>query len=186
MAAPEHVPTNPLEEVRAYESPPRRADSWRADRPADFADDHRQPVGDLLGSPGPDQGYALRLARLLEPELHLTEHEHAKDALAGIVAIGLKRASVLGRAPVIHDLRIAATIFGFLDPSPDRELVSLRHRLFEEVSHFHHYMELRRLVDMVPASVLRLTPAQVTDRYRAGWREQLAPEHESGEARRQA
>ena len=120
MAAPEHVPTKPNQDVRAYESPPRRSDSWRADRPADFADDHRQPVGDLLGSPGPDQGYALRLARGLEPELQLAEGEHAKDALAGIVAIGLKRASALGRAPVIHDLRIAATIFGFLDPSPDR------------------------------------------------------------------
>lgn len=173
MAAPEHVPTKPNQDVRTYGSPPRRPDSWRADRPADFADDHRQPKGDLLGSPGPDQGYALRLARVLEPELQLTEGEHAKDALAGIVAIGLKRASVLGRAPVIHDLRVAATLFGFLDPSPDRELVELRHHLFEEVSHFHHYMELRRLVDMVPASVLRGTPAEVTDRYRSGWRDQL-------------
>ncbi|MFP5578257.1 MAG: hypothetical protein ACLGIZ_08460 [Acidimicrobiia bacterium] len=170
MAAPEHVPIDPLEDVRTYGSPPRRADSWRAERPADFADDHRQPTGDLLGSPGPDQGYALRLARVLEPELQLAEGEHAKDALAGIVAIGLKRASVLGRAPVIHDLRIAATIFGFLDPSPDRELVALRHRLFEEVSHFHHYMELRRLVDMVPAEVLRQTPQQVTEAYAQGWR----------------
>jgi hypothetical protein len=107
---------------------------------------------------------------VLEPELQLAEGEHAKDALAGIVAIGLKRASVLGRAPVIHDLRIAATIFGFLDPSPDRELVALRHRLFEEVSHFHHYMELRRLVDMVPAEVLRQTPQQVTEAYAQGWR----------------
>jgi hypothetical protein len=160
----------PLQDVRAYESPPRRADSWRADRPADFADDHRQPVGDLLGNQGPDQGYALRLARVLEPELQLAEGEHAKDALAGIVAIGLKRASALGRAPVIHDLRIAATIFGFLDPAPDRELVSLRHRLFEEVSHFHHYMELRQLVDMVPVEVLRQTPDQVTSAYAGGWR----------------
>ena len=48
---------------------------------------------------------------MLESELQLAEGEHAKDALAGIVAIGLKRASLLGRAPVIHDLRIAATIF---------------------------------------------------------------------------
>lgn len=173
MAAPEHVPTKPNQDVRTYGSPPRRPDSWRADRPADFADDHRQPQGDLLGSPGPDQGYALRLARVLAPELHLTEGEHAKDALAGIVAIGLKRASLLGRAPVIHDLRVAATLFGFLDPTPDPELVQLRHRLFEEVSHFHHYMELRRLVDMVPGRVLRQSPAQVTDAYESGWRNQL-------------
>lgn len=171
MAAPEHVPIDPNQDVRTYSSPPRRPNSWRADRPADFADDHRQPTGDLLGSQGPDQGYALRLARILEPELALTEGEHAKDALAGIVAVGLKRASALGRAPVIHDLRIAATIFGFLDPSSDGELVTLRRELFEEVSHFHHYMELRRLVDMVPVEVLRQTPEQVTDAHRRGWRD---------------
>jgi hypothetical protein len=171
VAAPEHVPIDPNQGVRTYGSPPRRPDSWRADRPADFADDHRQPTGDLLGSQGPDQGYALRLARVLEPELQLAEGEHARDALAGIVAVGLKRASVLGRAPVIHDLRIAATIFGFLDPSPDAELVALRHHLFEEVSHFHHYMELRRVVDMVPVEVLRQTPQQVADAHRAGWRD---------------
>lgn len=176
MAAPEHVPTDPMQEVRAYESPPRRPDTWRADRPADFADDHRQPTGDLLGSPGPDQGYALRLARVIEPELQLADGEHVKDAVAGIVAVGLKRASVFGRAPVIHDLRVAATIFGFLDATPDPELVARRHRILEEVSHFHHYMLLRRVVDMVPAEVLRQTPAQVADAYGRGWRGQLVLE----------
>lgn len=173
MAAPEHVPTEPATKVRAYTSPPRRADTWRADRPADFAEDHRQPQGDLLGNQGPDQGYALKLARLLGPELHLTEGEHARDALAGIVAVGLKRASLLGRAPVMHDLRIAATLFGFLDTDPDPALVELRSDLFEEVGHFHHYTELRHIADLVPADVLRQTPTQVTDRYGAGWRDQL-------------
>lgn len=173
MAAPEHVPTKPAQPVRAYASPPRRPDTWRARRPADFAEDHRQPQGELLGNQGPDQGYALKLGRLLEPELHLTEGEHARDAVAGIVAIGLKRASLLGRAPVMHDLRIAATLFGFLDASADPELVQLRRELFEEVGHFHHYMELRRIVDMVPAEVLRQTPEQVTQRHQASWRDQL-------------
>ena len=55
MAAPEHVPTKPAEKVRAYESPPRRPDTWRVDRPADFADTDRQPAGQRLGSQGPDQ-----------------------------------------------------------------------------------------------------------------------------------
>lgn len=173
MAAPEHVPTKPGQQVRGYGSPPRRADSWRADRPADFADEHRQPVGDRLGSPGPDQGYALKLATVLEPELQLTDGEHARDVLAGIVGIGLKRASLHGRAPVIHDLRVAATLFGFLDPSPDPALIRLRKELFEEVDHFHHYPELRRLVDLVPADVLRQSPQQVADRYAGGWRSQL-------------
>lgn len=173
MAAPEHVPTKTGQHVRTYESPPRRSDSWRAERPADFADEHRQPHGDLLGSPGPDQGYALKLARLLEPELRLADGEHARDALAGIVAIGLKRASLHGRAPVIHDLRVAATLFGFLDAAADPVLVRLRRGLFEELAHFHHYMELRSVVDLVPADVLRQSPQQVADRYAANWRDQL-------------
>ena len=61
----------------------------------------------------------------------------------------------------------------FLDPDADRELVERRRELFEEVSHHHHYMELRQLVDMVPAEVLRQTPSQVAERYAAGWRDQL-------------
>lgn len=173
MAAPEHVPTKPAQPVRAYTSPPRRPETWRARRPADFAEEGRQPEGELLGHQGPDQGYGLKLGRLLEPELHLTEGEHARDAVAGIVAVGLKRASLLGRAPVMHDLRVAATLFGFLDATADPELVQLRRELFEEVSHFHHYMELRRIVDMVPPEVLRQTPAQVSQRYQASWRDQL-------------
>jgi hypothetical protein len=162
VAAPEHVPVKPGQQVRTYGSPPRRSDSWLPDRPAD-----------LLGSPGPDQGYALKLARLVEPELCLAEGEHARDALAGIVAIGLKRASLHGRAPVIHDLRVAATLFGYLDPAADPVLVRLRRELFEEVGHFHHYTELRGIVDLVPADVLRQSPEQVADRYAASWRDQL-------------
>lgn len=173
MAAPEHVPTKPTDVVRSYTSPPRRPESWSVDRPADFADTDRQPVGGRLGSQGPDQGYALKLARLLEGELRLTDGEHARDAIAGIVAVGLKRASLLGRAPVIHDLRIGATLFGFLDGSADAALVRLRKGLFEEVFHFHHYAELRQIADMVPAEVLRQTPEQVADRYRTDWRDQL-------------
>lgn len=176
MAAPEFVPTKPGNAVRAYESPPRRPDTWRVDRPADFADAGRQPSGDRLGNQGPDQGYALKLAGLIEPDLVLAEGEHARDALAGIVAVGLKRASVVGRAPVIHDLRIAATLFGFLDASADTALVDLRRELFEEVGHFHHYAELRHIADMVDGDVLRQAPAQVQARYDADWRDQLTLE----------
>lgn len=176
MAAPEFVPTKPGETVRAYTSPPRRPDTWRVDRPADFADTDRQPSGVGLGNQGPDQGYALKLASLLEPELELTDGEHGRDALAGIVAVGLKRASIVGRAPVIHDLRIAATIFGYLDPGASADLVRLRRELFEEVGHFHHYAELAHIADLVDAAVLRQTPQQVKARYDAAWRDQLTLE----------
>lgn len=173
MAAPEHVPTKVTSRVRVYGSPPRRPEGWTTDRPADFAGEQRQPVGERLGRPGPDQGYALKLARLIEDDLELAEGEHARDARAGIVAVGLKRASIIGRAPVIEDLRIAATLFGFFDASAPADLVEWRREAFEEVSHFHHYAELRYLADIVPGDVLVQPLAQVAQRYAADWRDQL-------------
>ena len=171
MAAPEHVPVDDNQPVRGYESPPRRAESWRPHRPGEVIEGG-QPRGERLGNQGPDQGYMLSLARRFEGTLMLTPGEHEKDALAGSVAVALKRASLYGRAPVVHDLTIALTIWGFLGEAPD-DLVQLRRPLFEEVWHPHHYAELRQLVDLVPEGSLRLTPAQVTDEHRADWRSLL-------------
>lgn len=179
MAAPEHVPVDRSQPVRAYESPPRRPESWLSDRPAEVVEDG-QPRGDRLGNQGPDQGYALLLARRFEGKLTLGSGEHEKDALAGAVGVALKRASLFGRAPVVHDLTIALTIWGFLGEAP-KELVELRTHLFEEVWHPHHYAELRGVVDLVPEAVLRMTPAQATEAHRADWRSLLgdlpAPTH---------
>ncbi len=169
MAAPEHVPVDRNQPVRAYESPPRRPDSWLPGRPGEVIS-AGQPRGDLLGHQGPDQGFALRLARRFEGKLTLTSGEHEKDALAGAVAIGLKRASLFGRAPMIHDLTVALTVWGFLDEAPPKELVDLRKDLFEEVSHPHQYGALRRLVDLVPAATLRLVPEYLAEVHRTDWR----------------
>ncbi|MEQ1786969.1 MAG: hypothetical protein ABL966_07945 [Acidimicrobiales bacterium] len=167
MAAPEHVPVDLNQPVRAYESPPRRAGSWRSDRPGEVVE-AGQPRGDLLGNQGPDQGYMLSLARRFEGRLTLTAGEHEKDALAGAVGVALKRASLYGRAPVVHDLTIALTIWGFLGTAPEA-LVERRRALFEEVGHPHHYGKLRGLVDLVPEAALRQTPAQVTEAHRRDW-----------------
>lgn len=174
MAAPEHVPVDRTRKVRGYQSPPRLAESWRADRPAEVVD-HGQPEGERFGHQGPDQGYALRLARQFEGKLTLTPGEHERDALAGAVAVALKRASIFGRAPVVHDLTVALTVWGFLDEAP-AELATLRRKLFEEVAHPHHYAELRRLVDLVPEATLRQTPSQVAAAHRHDWRDLLTVE----------
>ncbi len=171
MAAPEFVPVRPLDDVRAYSSPPRRPDSWRADRPGDLTGG--QPAGPLFGHPGPDQGYALGLARRFEGRLNLGEGEHETDALAGCVLVALKRASLFGRAPVIHDLTVALTVWGYLDDQPPPDLVALRKKLFEEVANPNHYLEQRRIVDAVPSEPLSLPPTTVTERHRADWRSLL-------------
>jgi hypothetical protein len=168
VAAPEYVPVKPMDDVRTYESPPRRPDSWRADRPGDLVGS--QPHGDLLGSQGPDQGYALKLAQeVFAPQLRLGDLA-VDDVIAGCVAVALKRASVFGRAPVSHDLRLAFGLFGFLDDDPPAELVELRRRLFAGVAHPHHYGDGRAIVDAVPESTVRMAHTGVRA---ADWRDLL-------------
>jgi hypothetical protein len=172
MAAPEYVPRPKAEKARVYESPPWRSESWTATRPADLAGG--QPSGPHLGYQGPDQGFMLKLARTFEGTLTLTDGEHEADALTGACAIAMRRASLFGRGPVVHDLRVALTIFGFLTPSPDPQLVVLRKQLFEACAGLHHYGELREVVDAVPEATLRLTHQQVAERFAADWRGLLA------------
>lgn len=177
MAAPEFVPTKPTDRPRHYTSPPRRDQEWFADRPGDLVGRGGQPDLDAgrMGAPGPDQGYLLKLLPLLRPELRLAQGERLEDAEAGCFAVALKRASLFGRAPVVHDLRVAYTLWGFLHADAPADLVAERRRRFEGV-HLtaHHYPELRAVVDAVPADTLRLTPAQVASMAPAGWRELLS------------
>lgn len=176
MAAPKTAAPE-LRETLYYRSPDVVPDRWTPDRPGVVRG--LQPVGERLGAQGPDQGYALTLARRLEPQLHLAPGEDAGDAVQGCVGIALRRASLYGRAPVIHDLRMAFTMWGFLDPEPPAELVEQRRRLFEGVGNTgHHYLDYRRLVDLVPESTLRMTPQQVSAAYPARWRSLTGLDHQ--------
>jgi hypothetical protein len=170
VAAPEFVPVDRTKLLRTYESPPRRPEPWLAQRPAELEDG--QPSGPLLGYQGPDQGFMLKLARQFRGKLSLSKGEHERDALAGACAVALRRASLFGRAPVVHDLTVALTVWGFLGDAP-AELVQLRRTLFEEVAHPHHYPEQRRIVDLVSEDTLRMTPQQVAQASRADWRSLL-------------
>jgi hypothetical protein len=86
----------------------------------------------------------------------------------------MKRAALFGRAPVIHDLTVAFTIWGFLTEQAPAELVALRKPLFEEVTLPTHYAEQRQIVDMVPEATLRMTPAsKVAEAFRSDWRSLL-------------
>jgi hypothetical protein len=169
MAAPRFAPVSPVSTSRAYSSPDHVPDSWKPERPGEI--DGLQPRETRLGSQGPDQGFALKIARLLEPEIHVAPGEHRADAMRGALGIALRRASLFSRAPVVHDLRLALTIWGFFDPSPDADLVEVRSRLFEGVAHAaHHYAEGRHIVDLVPESTLRLSPELARARYKGDWR----------------
>jgi hypothetical protein len=167
MAAPDYVPTKAAQRPRTYASPPRRPDGWRADRPGDLIG--RQPSGERLGSQGPDQGYLLTLAERVRDQLKLHGPESADDALVGASAVGLKRASLFGRAPMMHDLTVGLTVWGFLDDNPAKALLELRHVMFEECRSPHHYGKLRAIADAVSAEVLHQPHQAILDQYHDSW-----------------
>jgi hypothetical protein len=163
MAAPEYVPVRLADKARSG-TPIPPAKTWKATRPGDLGT--RQPGGPKLGRQGPDQGYALLLARRFADRLELAKDEHAEDAVAGAMVVAMARASLFGRAPVIHDLDLAFTLFGYLGGAPP-ELVTYRVPLFSGAS--HHYWDQRKIVDRVPEATLRMTPAQVRQKL-SDWR----------------
>ena len=173
MAAPQYVPVSPVDKPRSYESPDHVPESWRADRPAEITG--RQPEGAQLGYQGPDQGYGLLLAERLRKRLHMQSGEIVDDAIQGCLGVALRRASIFGRAPTIHDFTVAFTIWGYLDPSPPVDLVTLRRPLFEGVRNTgHHYAEARAIADLVPEDTLRKAHQEVLGEYPGSWRELLA------------
>jgi hypothetical protein len=167
VAAPEYVPVS-LNELPRLKEPIPAPGHWKADRPADLKA-NGQPHGPKFGSPGPDQGYALTLARRFDDRLVLAEGEDKDDVVAGCLGVATKRSSVFGRAPVIYDLELAFTLWGFLAPPPEY-LAEFRRPLFESAR--HHYWEQRQISDLVPESTIRMTPAQVRDRL-TDWRSLL-------------
>jgi hypothetical protein len=170
MAAPRFAPNPPIDDARSYASPDHVPGRWMPDRPAEIDGD--QPTGPRLGYQGPDQGYALVLAERLRPSLQMQPGERDDDAIGGCLAIALRRASLFGRAPVVHDLRIAFTIWGFLAADPPADLVELRRQLFTGAGNPRHgYLEARHLADMVPESTLRQTPDQIAAAWPAAWRQ---------------
>ena len=170
MAVPQFAPVPPVESSRTYASPDSVPANWSPDRPAEI--EGRQPSGSQLGYQGPDQGYVLTLAALLRPTLHVPAGESADDAVRGCINIALRRASRFGRAPVVHDLTIAFTMWGWLDPKPSVELLARRRELFEGVANTaQHYSEGRHIADLVPDSTLGLTPQQVAETYPDSWRQ---------------
>jgi alkanesulfonate monooxygenase SsuD/methylene tetrahydromethanopterin reductase-like flavin-dependent oxidoreductase (luciferase family) len=159
VTQPSFVPVVEADQVRrAYQL--QVPSIWTTSRPSELRGTH-QPSGTFLGTPGPDQGFALKLARRFEDRLELGAGEQAEDAIWGCTAVAMRRAAAFGRAPVIHDLTLAFTLWGFLGGSPD-DLVAAREPLFRAAS--HHYQVQRTIADCVRDSTLRLTPEQVADR----------------------
>jgi hypothetical protein len=157
MTQPSFAPVPEADTVRpAYRL--RTPSDWRANRVADLRGSN-PPQGGAFGSPGPDQGYALKLGHeLFQKLLILTSGERADDAIHGCAMVASARAALFGRAPVAPDLEMALTLFGFLGGAPE-ELVTWRAPRFSAIG--HHYTEQRRVVACVPETTLRMNAEQV-------------------------
>lgn len=167
MTQPSFVPIVEADQVRpAYRL--QVPSIWTQSRPSELRGTS-QPPGRQLGSPGPDQGFALKLARRFEDRLVLVEGESGEDAIAGCTAVAMRRCARFGRAPAVYDLTFAFTLWGFLGGAPE-DLIEARGPLFRSAS--HHYLAQRAIADAVLEETLRLTPEGVAERI-GQWRELL-------------
>jgi hypothetical protein len=133
-------------------------------------DEVKPPSGPRFGSAGPDLGYGLKLARMVEHRLEVPPEER-EDAVLGSFACGARRAASFGRAPVIYDMEWAYILWGFLGDAPE-DLVTWRSELFRGAG--EDYWLQRRIVDAVRPETLRLTPSDVRERL-TSWKELLIP-----------
>jgi hypothetical protein len=160
MTQPSFVPITGADQVR----PALRLEDprpWVADRPAELRFPAR-PGGRSRGTPGPDQGYALRLARRFAGRLELGAGETEEDAVVGTALVASRRSALFGRAPTVHDVQTGLALWGLLDPDPPAGLVDVRRLAFSAAA--HDYQVQRALVDRVPEWAIRLSAADVAAR----------------------
>jgi hypothetical protein len=154
MTQPTFVPISEADQVR----PARHLNvpgAWTASRPAELGGPTAHS-GRSVGTPGPDAGFALRLARRFEHNLKLSEGESEHDVLLGLALIAARRAALFGRAPCIYDVHFALNLWSFLNAVPE-QLRAARRRAFSSLS--HDYVAQRSLVDAIPEETLRRKPA---------------------------
>ncbi len=166
------VPTSISEAPRHKQSmpvgiavPPSR--SWRGGRPGEVGTDI--PVGRLAGNPSPNGGFAISLAHRQRDAWTLGPHEYIGDATAVVAEIAMKRASQFGRAPMKGDVDVAVALMGY-DGSADTAFIALRASMVHDAD--HHYELRRRVVDLVPAELLRNPDARIAEHV-AAWRSNI-------------
>jgi len=143
--------------------------SWRADRPGDQGQRHKEADNQLLGNAGPNGGYALTLAVRHSKDLILTDHEHNHDVEILLAEIAMRRASSFGRAPIAADIEFAAHLFSY-DIQSSQGIEKWRPRLVHGVGHDEHARRL--IVNSVPDEIIQGTKGEIHSSI-SGWWEKL-------------
>ncbi len=158
MAVDPYVPTRPEDAPRRSIAIPPAA-GWRAARPGDI-DPAAVPGrrGTLFGTPGPDSGYALTLAKLFHDRIGAVAPETVHDAEMIGAQVAMRRGSLFGRAPVATDVELGLILFGWLGEAPS-ELVEWRRLAVAGIG--HDYPRRIRLIEAIPDAVIRQAPDQL-------------------------
>jgi hypothetical protein len=148
---------------------PAPARGWTASRPGDMATPGDVPWGDGFGTPGPDTGYALKLAAGADYELDEGENRHNVDSV--LVLIMSARASLFGKAPSSDDLAFARLLIGLGsdEPVPDASL----NRLAANRKHWaprvsHGSASARALVSRLSPKLLKMSVEDLRHRLALG------------------
>lgn len=118
----------------------------------------------MLGSPGPNIGYALLLTTRMADRFQLAGEERRDDAVAVVAEIAMRRAASFGRAPVGHDVDFAAELLGYVG-DVQLEIPEWRAHVVHHAA--HDYPTRRFVVDAIPAGVLRLEVGELASRLAA-------------------
>ena len=155
MTQPKFAPISIEDEVRpAYKLDVPRP--WTKHRPGEFDPGSR----DFEAGSGPDQGYLSLLARRFVSQIVLGEGEHIDDAIAGVIAVGMARASRYGRAPVANDLEFALGALAFLSAQTG-DRVLRRSSMVGGVA--HDLWHRRELVARFSTEMLSMTADRAAD-----------------------
>jgi hypothetical protein len=100
----------PLEDLPRATSGPAPARRWSASRPGDLHTPAEVPWGGAFGTPGPDTGYALKLASAASYELEEGESRHNVQSV--LLLLMSARASRFGKGPSADDLAWSLMLLG--------------------------------------------------------------------------
>ena len=153
MTQPDYVPVASGSQLREVESL-AIAEGWTPSRPSELAPLKVSAVeqGTMLGTPSPDSGFALKLARIRVHKLELAEGEHGEDVERAVAAIAIKRAALFSRAPVIYDVDFAIALLGYDESDIPAEVLAHRKSVISGVS--HDYFKMRRLLEAIGPETL--------------------------------
>lgn len=139
------------------------ASAWEANRAGDLPTG--QPDGPLYGKPGPNVGFATKLAHGRSDRMHLRDQEALEDVLPVVAEIAMRRAASFGRAPIVHDIDFASRLMGYDRPVGH----DFDWRLLAVEGAHEEWPRRREIVNAVPDDMLRLAPDQLGDRVEEFW-----------------